>query len=109
MTPERLQQIEDLYHSALEQDPAERAAFIDEACNGDEELRHEVETLLASEAEAEAFIQEPLLQVAARLIADNYIKRFASGGRGQKQWRLLGFGDVRASGQFLWIEVDLYA
>ena len=42
MTPERLQQIEDLYHSALEQDPAERAAFIYEACNGDVACEGEV-------------------------------------------------------------------
>ena len=71
MTPERLQQIEELYHSALERDAAGRAAFINESCNGDEELRHEVESLLASEAQAGDFIEEPVHEVAARLIADN--------------------------------------
>src|SRR5467141_1807921 len=71
MTPERLQQIEELYHSALERDAAGRAAFIKEACNGDEELRQEVESLLASEAQAGDFIEEPVHEVAARLIADN--------------------------------------
>src|SRR2546425_301396 len=71
MTPERLQQIEDLYHSALEQDSAERIAFINESCDGDEELRQEVESLLASEAQAGDFIEEPVHEVAARLIADN--------------------------------------
>ena len=71
MTPERLQQIEELYHSALEHDPAGRAAFINESCSGDEELRHEVESLLASEAQARDFIEEPVHEAAARLIADN--------------------------------------
>src|SRR3989441_8809130 len=71
MTPERLQQIEDLYHSALEQDSAERIAFINESCDGDEELRQEVESLLASEAQAGDFIEEPVHEAAARLIADN--------------------------------------
>src|SRR5437588_10010123 len=71
MTPERLQQIEDLYHSALEQDSAERAAFIDSSCNGDEELRHEVESLLASHEQAGDFIEAPVHEVAARLIVDN--------------------------------------
>ncbi len=71
MTPERLQQIEDLYHSALERDSAERAAFINESCDGDEELRHEVESLLASQAQAGAFIEEPVHEVAVRLIADD--------------------------------------
>ena len=44
MTPDRLQQIEDLYHSALERESAERAVFINESCNGDEDLRREVES-----------------------------------------------------------------
>src|SRR5207247_7624419 len=71
MTPERLQQIEDLYHSALEQDSAERAAFINDSCNGDEELRNEVESLLASEAQAGDFIEAPAHEEVARLMADN--------------------------------------
>jgi len=38
-----------------------------------------------------------------------YVKSFASGGKGQKQYMLLGFGDVRAAGQFISIQVDLYS
>src|SRR5437588_8616090 len=71
MKPERLQQIEDLYHSALDRDSAERMAFVDDSCNGDAELRHEVESLLASHEQAEDFIETPVHEVAARLIADN--------------------------------------
>jgi hypothetical protein len=37
-----------------------------------------------------------------------FVQSFASGGQGQQQWMFLGFGDVRAFGQFLSIEVDLY-
>lgn len=71
MTPERLRQIEDLYHSALERDSAERVAFINDSCNGDEELRCEVESLLVSHEQAGDFIEAPLHEVTARLIADN--------------------------------------
>jgi serine/threonine protein kinase/Tfp pilus assembly protein PilF len=71
MTPERLQQIEELYHSALERDSAERVAFINDSCNGDEELRWEVESLLASHERAGDFIEAPVHEAAARLIADN--------------------------------------
>jgi serine/threonine-protein kinase len=71
MTPERLQQIEDLYHSALERDIAERMAFVNDSCDGDEELRREVESLLASHDQAGDFIETPVHLVAARLIADN--------------------------------------
>jgi hypothetical protein len=38
-----------------------------------------------------------------------YVKSFATGGKGQKQYMLLGYGDVRAAGQFISIEVDLYS
>ena len=46
MTPERYQQIGDLYHAALEVDARERAAFLERACAGDEEMRREVESLI---------------------------------------------------------------
>jgi hypothetical protein len=47
MNPDRLRQIEELYHSTREREGGERAAFLAEACRGDEELRREVESLLA--------------------------------------------------------------
>jgi serine/threonine protein kinase/Tol biopolymer transport system component len=49
MSPARWRQIEDLYHAAKERDPAERARFLTEFANGDEELRREVESLLAQD------------------------------------------------------------
>ena len=48
MKAERWQQVNDLFQSAAERAPEERAAFLDEACHGDEGLRREVESLLAS-------------------------------------------------------------
>jgi Tol biopolymer transport system component len=54
---ERWRQIEDLYHLALERDQSRRAAFLDEACGGDEGLRQEVESLLGYAIEAEGFIE----------------------------------------------------
>ena len=46
MTPERLHQIEELYHVARAKDAGARAAFLDTACSGDDALRREVESLL---------------------------------------------------------------
>ena len=95
MTPERLQQIEDLYHSALEQDSAERAAFINNSCNGDEELRHEVESLLVSHEQAGDFIEAPVHEVAARLIADNKKRSMVGRAIGHYQIiELLGAGGM---------------
>ena len=47
MTPERLREIEQLFHEARERTPTERDAFLAQACPDDPALRHEVESLLA--------------------------------------------------------------
>jgi serine/threonine protein kinase/Tol biopolymer transport system component len=71
MEPERWQQIDRLYHSALKVEPSQRAAFLREACAGDEALRQEVEALLANEGEAKGFIEARALEAAAKMAADN--------------------------------------
>ncbi len=58
MKSERWQEIEELFHSALQREPVERAAFLHDACIGDPELRRQVEALLASLAEAGDFIEQ---------------------------------------------------
>ncbi len=95
MTPERLEQIEDLYHSALERDSAERVAFINDSCNGDEELRSEVESLLASHERAGDFIEAPVHEVVARLIADNQERSMVGRAIGRYEIiELLGAGGM---------------
>src|SRR5262245_34780791 len=69
MKPERWPQIESLYYAALERDAGQRAAFLDEACAGDEELRREVESLLAAHEQAESFLTSPATEVIAQVIA----------------------------------------
>jgi len=56
MLAERWHEIERLYHSACEQKPEERLAYL-EGATDDEELRREVESLLANEAEAAWFLE----------------------------------------------------
>src|SRR5262245_13558930 len=68
---DRWQQIEKLYHSALELDESRRKAFLDHACSGDQELRREVESLLSCEPSAEQFIEAPAFHVAAKVMAQN--------------------------------------
>src|SRR6266436_9535167 len=68
MNAERWQQVNDLFQSVLERAPEERAAFLDEACHGDEGLRREVGSLLTSYERAENFIELPAFQVAPELV-----------------------------------------
>jgi eukaryotic-like serine/threonine-protein kinase len=56
MTTHGWQRLEDLFHAALERPPAERAAFLAEACGDDPELRVEVERLLEADAQASVFV-----------------------------------------------------
>lgn len=70
MTPERWKQVESLFHASLELPPSQRSAFLDEACAGDEELRREVASLIASHEQAHTFIESPPNDVAAGMLAD---------------------------------------
>jgi serine/threonine protein kinase/Tfp pilus assembly protein PilF len=69
MKPERWQQIDRLLEEALERPPAQRAAFLDEACAGDEELRREVEAVLQAHQQAGSFLAAPALEAVAKAVA----------------------------------------
>ena len=56
MDADRWQRISRLYRGALERPVDQREAFLDAFCDGDEALRGEVASLLASEASAEALL-----------------------------------------------------
>lgn len=59
MTPERWRQVEALFHSSLEREPGERAAYVAAECAGDEALRREVESLIAAHEQEGSFIDSP--------------------------------------------------
>jgi non-specific serine/threonine protein kinase/serine/threonine-protein kinase len=56
MNPERWQRLEELFHTALDRPPGEREAFLDAACDGDVELRADVEQLLQADRQAKPFV-----------------------------------------------------
>ena len=59
MIPERWQEVERLFHLALERPPLERDAFLDDSCAGDEELRSEVQSLLEESSPDDDFLEQP--------------------------------------------------
>jgi serine/threonine-protein kinase len=69
MKPERWEEVEQIYHAALEREPTARAAFLEEACADDAELRREVAGLLAYDDPEASFIKSPAFQVEARALA----------------------------------------
>jgi predicted ATPase len=56
MSPQRFERVREIYHAALDRRSAERGVFLEQVCAGDAELRHEVESLLAADAEAGTFM-----------------------------------------------------
>ena len=80
MTPERLRQIEELYHSAREREPGEREAFLAQACGGDEELRQELDQLLAPESSSGNMLDHPIVDLpAVNLLANSTVAQFSAG------------------------------
>ena len=63
--PERWREMERIFLAALDRLPAERGAYLAEACGGDEVLRVEVEKLLQADADAGDFLARPLLDPPA--------------------------------------------
>jgi Tol biopolymer transport system component/predicted Ser/Thr protein kinase len=73
ITPERWQHVKELFHSALEREPEERASFLSEASNGDEAIRREVESLLAANETDESFLNTPAYELAAEMLAEDTV------------------------------------
>src|SRR5437773_506787 len=86
MTPDRWKKIEEVYHSARERKESQRAAFLEEACTGDDALRREVESLLACEGEPEQLVEKLAQEMAARAYAESH----GSSGRSQAAVALTG-------------------
>jgi len=97
MTPERWQQIDQLFHEALAREPARRSDFLASACAGDEPLRREIESLLSFHDEDQSFIERPAADIAAEMLGchksrfepgqqiNKYriLRRLGSGGMGE--------------------------
>jgi TolB-like protein len=96
MNPDQWRRIKDVFHLALGRAPEERAPFLDDACAGDDELRAEVERLLAAHASAGNFLEtspvpglvHPTVQAAAALTGralDHYAvgRLIGAGGMGE--------------------------
>ena len=59
MERERWGQVEQIFHSALQVEESRRTELVRQSCAGDEDLRREVESLLAHHSESASFIETP--------------------------------------------------
>jgi Tol biopolymer transport system component len=95
MPSDRWRQIENLCHAALACDAAERRAFLENACRSDEELRREVESLLAQESSAKDFMSVPAAVLAGSAGLDQPARTLIGARFGSYTIRsLLGIGGM---------------
>ena len=73
MRPERWQKIDQVFHSTLECPSPERSNFLSQACSGDDDLRHEVETLVRAHERDGDFLDSPAYDVSTEFFADCFV------------------------------------
>jgi hypothetical protein len=61
MTRERYQRVVELFQAASERSAIARPAFLAEACWRDDDLRREVEAMLAADAHSGGFLSKPAM------------------------------------------------
>ncbi len=69
MDPERLKRTEEIFHAAMEVLPAERASFLSKTCGDDDDLRCEVESLLAVNRTSNNIFDSPPESFAAEMFS----------------------------------------
>ena len=96
MKPEQWQKAKEIFETALKREPHERVSVLDEAWDGDESLRREVESLLASAENIGSFMEHAAIGEVAEFFSQNkhlengksfghyeIIKQIGSGGMGE--------------------------
>jgi len=80
LTPQRWAQIRQVFDGALERPAKDRAAYLRVLCARDEELRHEVESLLRSHEQSDEFLETPAAQLS-QIVSQEDISEYPQGYR----------------------------
>ena len=62
MKPEDWARVRQVFEDAIELDPSERSAFLDEACAGSPAMRAEVVSLIHGHGDADSFFEAPVYE-----------------------------------------------
>ena len=67
MSDERWRRIEEVFHHAADLAPIERAEYLSRACEGDDELRQQIESLLARDNSKDNIVEAAIVQAVDQL------------------------------------------
>src|SRR5688500_13718649 len=84
MRQERWQQVKRILEQALEREPADRDFYLNEVCKDDPDLRREIESLIALDAQAQSFLETPVIA------PDKPTRQIAVGSRTDMLDKLVG-------------------
>lgn len=87
MEPARYRHIQELFHGASEVPKERRAAYLEQACGGDEELRREVTSMLDADTRGSSILDGNVAQLAHEVLEDG--RHDASAPRQFGPYRLL--------------------
>src|SRR5215471_7216172 len=73
MNSEPLNRVDEIFQAALDLSPEQRSAYLNEACDGDANLRREIESLLRSYEDSEDFMERPAIESDAAVIAGQLV------------------------------------
>ena len=93
---ETWERVQELFAAAVELPPSDRTALLTRECAGDQNLRKEVESLLASDERADEFIEEPAVRIPREFLVDEEKQMSARQFGAYRVIRELGRGGLGA-------------
>jgi len=71
MQDEYWDRLQEIFFAAVALDPVARAAYLTQACHGDDSLRERIESLLQSHEQQHLFVDSPAYQAAAEMLVQD--------------------------------------
>src|SRR5262245_43877423 len=94
MTPESWRRVGEIFHQAVEVPTSDRARWVASACNEDEELLREVNSLLRNDQDARAFVQDRLKAGVEAFVDDERSRRTPERAGPYRLFREIGHGGM---------------
>jgi serine/threonine-protein kinase len=94
MPDQQWENLQEIFHATVVLAPHERAAYLEQACNGDLALRRAVESLIKSHEETGNFVDTPAYQVAVQMLVDGVALRSGQTVAHYRILSLLGEGGM---------------